>query len=130
MPQAMERSFATPIIRPRLPAISGPGLAMSRANSPFLSLSLMAGFIMAVVHSACCGRRRPTIRLPTPPFRHQHQRLGANARFSHRVLSVMAPEHKGCVGPSEAETVGHDAIERHLVQPLDGDRYPRKLWIE
>src|SRR6187397_3472314 len=29
MPQAIERSLATPMMRPRLPAIRGPGLAMS-----------------------------------------------------------------------------------------------------
>src|SRR5438094_677097 len=95
MPQAIERSLATPMIRPRLPAIS---LGTSgRATA-------LAGVWLGVVVVA-----------GPPPEASGAAERGLSGMVP---LVVVAREQQAGVGAAEAETVRHHRLEARLVDAL------------
>src|SRR5262245_5671947 len=111
MPQAIDRSLATPMMRPRLPAIRGPGFAMS--------ISVMGCPIVAPK-----ARLTSLTVMPGAPQECRgHLLAAATLQYRYAIfLTVQPAEHERRVGSSKAEAVGHDAIKANIVEPFAHDR--------
>src|SRR4051794_35108313 len=103
MPHAIERSLATPMMRPRLPAISGPGRAISV-------------FVMTFFQS-CCARAawaQPLSLLGLDTLHDSGWVRGCRkphadgARVPSRVASF---HHQSRIGATEAEAVRHYTVK-------------------
>src|SRR5262245_20668598 len=122
MPQAIERSLATPMMSPRLPAINGPGWAMSLLVMTFFQswcaraaqaqLLSFLGLDKAGNPRNTGGRRRGA---------------GRPARVPSRLASF---QHQSCIGAAEAEAVRHDTVKVGSVLPPADDRHIGKLGVQ
>src|SRR4029079_2860090 len=114
MPQAIERSLATPMMRPRLPAISGPGLAISV-------------FVMTFFQSWCCcaAWAHPLRLLGLATLRNSGWSAAAasRTRMERVPLRVASLHHQSRIGAAEAEAVRHYTVKVGVVLPFshDGD---------
>src|SRR5262249_54261556 len=122
MPQAIERSLATPMTRPRLPAINGPGWAMSL-------------LVMTLFQSWCARAAQAQLlsflgldKLGNPGnVRGRRKAAGGWARVTSRVASF---QHQGRIGAAEAEAVRHDTVKVGHILPGAHDRDIGELGIE
>src|SRR4029453_6607507 len=113
IPQAIERSLATPMTRPRLPAISGPAWA--------ISLFVMTSFLSRPQRARCpvTSLQPAALKRPTSPPSPQH--AGS---------CVVSPENQRGIGTAETKAVRHDTVEIYVVLPLARDRYIREGGVE
>src|SRR5215475_5788112 len=105
IPQAIERSLATPMMRPRLPAISGPAWAMS--------LLVMTSFLSRSQRANLPGDKPPTCPLKTPV-------IPAIAAIGS---CVVTPENEGGIGATKAETVRHHTVKIDVILAPTRDRH-------
>src|SRR2546423_3524949 len=110
MPQAMDRSLATPMIRPRLPAIKGPGRAMSV-------------FVMTFFQSWCARAAwaQPLRFLGFDTLQHSGsdaQQIDATRARAGLASRVASSQHQSRIGPPKAEAVRHDTVKVRGVPAL------------
>src|SRR6478672_6092103 len=122
MPQAIERSLATPMIRPRLPAISGPGLAMS----VFVMTFFQSWYARAAWAQPLRLLGLDTLHDPGL-IRGRSQPHAERARVPLRVASF---HHQSRIGAAEAEAVRHYTVKVGIVLPFPRDGHVREFRIE
>src|SRR5579871_5072489 len=117
MPHAIERSLATPITRPRFPAISGPGFAKSISVMTFtVTFTVVASgrpfaFKTAFRRSFSCSRARRSSSGNSLQGRHAG------------LLRRHAAKHEGGIRSAEPEAVRHDTVKINAVETLTDDRH-------
>src|SRR5690242_20547673 len=118
MPQAIERSLATPITRPRLPAINFGTSGRSTA------LDGVWGEGLAVPPPEASGAAERVRSLGMMPLLSWEGRSGEMTnrcpafQQHHMISAVVTREQQAGVGAAEAEAVRHHRLQARLVDAL------------
>src|SRR5262245_869684 len=119
MPHAIERSLATPMTRPRLPAISGPGRAMSVLVMTFFhswcARAAWAQPLTILRLASLANSRAPRRCRPTEPL------------VPSRIASL---QHQSRIGAPEAEAVRHYTVKVGIVLSFPHDGHVGELRVE
>src|SRR5215470_4192513 len=118
MPQAMERSLATPIIKPRFPAISGPGFEKSISVMTFTVVAPERAYLNAAFSGS--SHTRGSGEVPGVTLRSSGDGL----------LASQATEHEGGICSAEPEAVRHHTVKINAVEPLTYDGHALEGGIE
>src|SRR5262249_51039389 len=103
MPHAIDRSLATPMIRPRLPAMMGPGLAISKS---VIGCLVFSPKVRPRTSNQPAPRLYTFIALNGPPLRSPG---GGQESFGQS--GIMPAEDKSGIGAAETEAVRHDTVK-------------------